>query len=139
MLHSQLAHLQRQAALEEATTPIQTLDHTTALHDHLVVVHLTTGQLDQQMAALAPLRMEEQRHLATILEVHQADQTLLASVLRVDLVQAQVPVLRVEAQVDPLAALAQEDPEEGGINSPFFLRKLSEKPENFVTSLNYPF
>ena len=45
-----------------------------------------------------------------------------------DLVLAQALVLQVEVQADPQAAQAQEDPEEGGINSPFFLRKLSENP-----------
>jgi hypothetical protein len=85
--------------------------------------------------------MVEASQMATILEVHQAGQaqTLLATVLQVGLALAQAPVLQVEAQVDPQAAQAQEDPEEGGINSPFFLRKLSENPENFVSSSNYPF
>jgi hypothetical protein len=141
VLHSLLAHLRLQAALEEDTIPIQTLDHTTELHDHLVVVHLTTGQPDQVMVPLAPLRTEEQSHLATILEVHRAGQaqTLQATVHRVDLVLAQAPALQAEAQVDPQAAQAQEDPEEGGINSPFFLRKPSENHENFVSSSTYPF
>jgi hypothetical protein len=54
-------------------------------------------------------------------------------------VLAQAPALQAEAQVDPQAAQAQEDPEEGGINSPFFLRKSSENHENFVSSSTYPF
>jgi hypothetical protein len=93
------------------------------------------------MVPLAPLLTEEQSHLATILEVHRADQaqTLQATVHRVDLVLAQAPALQAEAQVDPQAAQAQEDPEEGGINSPFFLRKSSENHENFVSSSTYPF
>jgi hypothetical protein len=52
---------------------------------------------------------------------------------------AQALALQVEVQVDPQAAQAQEDPEEGGINSPFFLRKLSENPKNFVKTSTYPF
>jgi hypothetical protein len=40
---------------------------------------------------------------------------------------------QVEVQVDPQVARAQEDPEEGGINSPFFLENLSENNYNFVT------
>jgi hypothetical protein len=43
-------------------------------------------------------------------------------------------VLQVEVQVDPQVAQAQEDPEEGGINSPFFLENLSENTHNFVTN-----
>jgi hypothetical protein len=46
----------------------------------------------------------------------------------------QALALQVEVQVDPQAAQAQEDPEEGEINSPFFLRELSENPKNFVTT-----
>jgi hypothetical protein len=43
-------------------------------------------------------------------------------------------VLQVEVQADPQAAVAQEDPEEGGINSPFFFEILSENNHNFVTN-----
>ena len=85
--------------------------------------------------------MVEVSQMATILEAHQAGQTTthLALVLQADRVLAQALVLQVEVQVGPQAAQAQEDPEEGGINSPFFLRKLSENPENFVTTSTYPF
>jgi hypothetical protein len=85
--------------------------------------------------------MVEASQMATILEAHRADpvQTHLATVLRVDPVLEQATVLQVEVQVDPQAAQAQEDPEEGGINSPFFLRKLSENPKNFVKTSTYPF
>jgi hypothetical protein len=36
-------------------------------------------------------------------------------------------VLQVEVQADPQAAQAQEDPEEGGINSPFFFAEIIRK------------
>lgn len=53
------------------------------------------------------------------------------------LVVPQAP--QVEVQADPLAVVAQvvaqEDPEEGGINSPFFLENLSEITHNFVANL----
>jgi hypothetical protein len=93
------------------------------------------------MEPLAPPLTEEQNHLATILEAHQAGraQTLLATVHLAGLVLEQALALLVEVQVDPQAAQAQEDPEEGGINSPFFLRELSENPKNFVTTSTYPF
>jgi hypothetical protein len=85
--------------------------------------------------------MVEASQMATILEAHRAGraQTLLATVHQADRVLAQALALQVEVQVDPQAAQAQEDPEEGGINSPFFLRKLSENPKNFVKTSTYPF
>lgn len=50
------------------------------------------------------------------------------------LVVPQAP--QVEVQADPQAVVvAQEDPEEGGINSPFFLENLSEITHNFVANL----
>jgi hypothetical protein len=84
--------------------------------------------------------MAEASQMATILEAHRAGQTTthLALVLRADRVLAQATVLQVEVQADPQAAQAQEDPEEGGINSPFFLRKLSGNPKNFVLTSTYP-
>jgi hypothetical protein len=85
--------------------------------------------------------MAEVSQMATILEAHRADQvqTHLATVHQADRVLEQAQVLQVEVQVDPQAAQAQEDPEEGGINSPFFLRKLSENPKNFVLTSTYPY
>ncbi len=79
------------------------------------------------MELLVRLLMVEANQMATILEAHQADQitTHLALALQADQVLEVVSVLPVEVQVDPQAALAQEDPEEGGINSPFFLDFLS--------------
>jgi hypothetical protein len=84
--------------------------------------------------------MVEASPMVTILEAHRADQvqTHLATVLLADPVLEQAIVLQVEVRVDPQAAQAQEDPEEGGINSPFFLRKLSENPKNFVKTSTYP-
>jgi hypothetical protein len=81
--------------------------------------------------------MVEASPMVTTLEAHQADQTTtthLALVLLADRVLAQALVLQVEVRVDPQAAQAQEDPEEGGINSPFFLDNLSENTHNFVTN-----
>ncbi len=79
------------------------------------------------MELLVRLLMVEANQMATILEALQADQitTHLALALQADQVLEVVSVLQVEVQVDPQAALAQEDPEEGGINSPFFLDFLS--------------
>jgi hypothetical protein len=84
--------------------------------------------------------MVEASQMATILEAHRVGraQTHLTSVHRADLVLAQATVLQVEVQADPQAAQAQEDPEERGINSPFFLRKLSENPKNFVSTSTHP-
>jgi len=106
-----------------------------------LAVLLTTGPLDQIMEPLAPPLTEEQNHLATILEAHQVGraQTPQALALQADQVLEVALVLQVEVQVDPQVAQAQEDPEEGGINSPFFLRELSENPKNFVTTSTYPF
>jgi hypothetical protein len=66
--------------------------------------------------------MVEASQMATILEAHRVGraQTHLTLVPQADLVLAQALVLQVEVQADPQAAQAQEDPEEGGINSPFF-------------------
>lgn len=92
------------------------------------------------MALHARPLMVEASPMVTILEAHRADQgqTHLATVLRADPVLEQAIVLQVEVRVDPQAAQAQEDPEEGGINSPFFLRKLSGNPKNFVLTSTYP-
>jgi len=73
--------------------------------------------------------MAEASQMATILEAHRAGQTTthLALVLRADRVLAKALVLQVEVRVDPQAAQAQEDPEEGGINSPFFFAETIRK------------
>jgi hypothetical protein len=80
--------------------------------------------------------MVEASQMATILEAHRVGraQTLLTTVRQADLVLEQATVLQVEVQVDPQAAQAQEDPEEGEINSPFFLDNLSENTRDFVTN-----
>lgn len=73
--------------------------------------------------------MVEASPMVTILEAHRADQvqTHLATVLLADPVLEQAIVLQVEVRVDPQAAQAQEDPEEGGINSPFFFAEIIRK------------
>jgi len=80
--------------------------------------------------------MVEASPMVTILEAHRVDQvpTHLATVLRADPVLEQAIVLQVEVRVDLQAAQAQEDPEEGGINSPFFLDNSSENNHYFVTN-----
>jgi hypothetical protein len=140
--HSLHVHLQYQAVPVEDTTAIQTQIPTTlVLRVRQLAVLLTTGPLDLVMEPLAPPLTEEQNHLVTILEAHQVGraQTLLATVHLAGLVLEQALALQVEVQVDPQVAQAQEDPEEGGINSPFFLRELSENPKNFVSTSTYPF
>jgi hypothetical protein len=139
--HSLLDHLQHQAAPEEDTTAIRIQILTILeLLVRQTVVHPITGPVDQTMALHVRPLMVEASQMATILEAHRAGraQTLLTTVRQADLVLEQATVLQVEVQVDPQAAQAQEDPEEGGINSPFFLRKLSENPKNFVTTSTYP-
>jgi len=139
--HSLLDHLQHQAAPEEDTTAIRIQILTILeLLVRQTVVHPITGPVGQTMALHVRPLMVEASQMATILEAHRADQTTthLALVLRADRVLAKALVLQVEVRVDPQAAQAQEDPEEGGINSPFFLRKLSENPKNFVTTSTYP-
>jgi hypothetical protein len=84
--------------------------------------------------------MEEANLQAIALEIHQVDLRILPIlVAQAGLVLAVPRALQVEVQADPQAAVAQEDPEEGGINSPFFLDNLSENTNNFVTNPNNPF
>jgi hypothetical protein len=139
--HSLLDHLQHQAVPEEDTTAIHIQILTTVEQlARQTVVLLTIDPPDQVMELHARPPMAEASQMATILEAHLAGQTTthLALVLRADRVLAIATVLQVEVQADPQAAQAQEDPEEGGINSPFFLRKLSENPKNFVKTSTYP-
>ena len=130
--HSLLDHLQHQAAPEEDTTAIRIQILTILeLLVRQTVVHPITGPVGQTMALHVRPLMVEASQMATILEAHRADQTTthLALVLRADRVLAKALVLQVEVRVDPQAAQAQEDPEEGGINSPFFLLKIYPKSD----------
>ena len=85
----------------------------------------TIDLLDQVMGQLV-LPMVEVSQTVTIKEAHRAGHPLRilpALALRADLVLEVLQVLQAEVQADPQAAVAQGDPEEGGINSPFFLLK----------------
>lgn len=71
---------------------------------------------------LVPL-LAEANQAATALEAYLADPapTLRALImLQADRVLVVAIAPQVEAQAGPQAAAAQEDPEEGGINSPLF-------------------
>jgi len=85
--------------------------------------------------------MVEASQMATILEAHRVGraQTHLTSVHQADLVLAQATVLQVEVQADPQAAQAQEDPEEGGINSPFFFAEIIRKSLKLRFNFNSPY
>jgi len=136
--HSLQDHLQHQAAPEEDITAIHIRILTILeLRVRQTVVLPTTGPLDQVTEVHVRPHMAEASPMVTILEALQADQTTtthLALVLLADRVLAKALVLQVEVRVDPQAAQAQEDPEEGGINSPFFLDNLSENTHGFVTN-----
>ena len=101
-----------------------------------LAVHLTIDHQEQIQVLDPPLLMEEVSLLDTLLEIHQVDPILILPALVLQADQAQVKALahQVEVQVDPQVAQAQEDPEEGGINSPFFLDNLSENTHDFVTN-----
>jgi hypothetical protein len=101
-----------------------------------LAVHLTLDHLEQIPVLDPHLLMEEVSLLDTILEIRQVGLLLILPdlALQVDQVLELVTALQVEVQVGPQVALAQEDPEEGGINSPFFLENLSENGHNFVTN-----
>jgi len=87
-----------------------------------LAVHLTIDHQEQIQVLDPPLLMEEVSLLDTIMEIRQVDPLLILPALVLQADQALVKALAhlVEVQVDPQVALAQEDPEEGGINSPFF-------------------
>jgi hypothetical protein len=135
--HSLLAHLRLQAAPEEVTIAIQIQIHMVQeLRVQQTVVLPTIGPLDQVMGLLARPLMVEASQMGTILEALQAGQitTHLALAPQAGQVLELVIALQVEVQVDPQEAQAQEDPEEGGINSPFFLDNSSENNHYFVTN-----
>ncbi len=129
-------HLQYQVVLEEVilAAPIRVLTIQELLVRQIAAL-LTIDPLDQAMALLV-LPMVEVSQMGTAQEARRAGQTTtrLTIALRADLVLEVPQVLQVEVQADPQAAVAQEDPEEGGINSPFFLEILSENNHNFVTN-----
>ena len=102
----------------------------------LLAVHLTIDHQEQIQVLDPPLLMEEVSLLDTIMEIRQVDPILILPALVLQAVQALVKALAhlVEVQADPQVAQAQEDPEEGGINSPFFLDNLSENTHYFVTN-----
>jgi hypothetical protein len=100
------------------------------------VVLPTTGPLDQVMDLLVRPLMVEASQMGTILEARKVDPLLTLPVIapQAGQVLELAIALQVEVQVDPQEAQAQEDPEEGGINSPFFLDNSSENNHYFVTN-----
>jgi len=141
MLLSRQDLLPRQVVPEEDTIMHQAEVITTPIRIVLQTAHHTTDHLEQIQARDLLLLLEEVNPQATILEIHQVGllQILPVLALQADQVLEQVTAHQVEVQVGPQVALAQEDPEEGGINSPFFLEKLSENDHNFVTNSTYHF
>jgi hypothetical protein len=93
------------------------------------VVLPTTGPLDQVMDLLVRPLMVEASQMGTILEARKVDPLLILPVIapQAGQVLELVTALQVEVQVDPQEAQAQEDPEEGGINSPFFFGQFIRK------------
>ena len=107
---------------------------TQTLHPRLRIVLHTIDLLVQVQAQELDSLVEEINPPPTTQEMDQAGrQAHQALVRQADQVQEEVTVHQVEVQVGPRVARAQEDPEEGGINSPFFLENLSENNHNFVT------
>lgn len=97
------------------------------LVDRLTAAHPTIGPREQIEEVV--LRAEEVNLLPTIQETPQAGQAPIAPlglVRQVDQALEEVLALQVEVQEGPRGLRAQEDQEEGGINSPlFFSSKLS--------------
>ena len=84
----------------------------------LLLVHLTIDLLVLIQVHDSPLQEEVQAQHS--LALVQLDLVLQVLALLVGVAQ-ELEQAHQEAQVGPQEALAQEDPEEGGINSPFFL------------------
>jgi hypothetical protein len=101
----------------------------------LAVLH-TIDHLEQIQVLDPPPLLEEVSQMVTAQEALLVGQTTTrqTTVLRADLVLELAIAHQVEVQVDPQVARAQEDPEEGGINSPFFLDNISENNHRFVTN-----
>ena len=127
--------LHRVAQVED-TIILQAEALTTQIRIVQLAVHLTIDHPEQIRAPDPPLLMEEVSLMGTTLEIHKVDPLLILPVIapQADQVLELVIALQVEVQVDPQVAQAQEDPEEGGINSPFFLENLSKNDHNFVTN-----
>ena len=128
--------LLHQVAPAEAIIILQAEALTTQIRIVQLAVHLTIDHPEQIRAPDPPLLMEEVSLMGTILEIHKVDPLLILPIIapQADQVLELVLALQVEVQVGPQVAQAQEDPEEGGINSPFFLENLSENDHNFVTN-----
>lgn len=86
------------------------------------VVHPTIDLLEQPMEVGLQIPLAEMGLPPTIQEAPLAGQVLIppALVLQAEWAQEVVTVLQAEARVDPQVVRAQEDQEEGGINSPLF-------------------
>ena len=123
--HSPQDQMRYQVVLEEviqaAQVQILTLQ---GLLDPQTAVLLTTDPLEQVMGQVV-LPMAEVSQMGTPQEAHRAGRptTLQTTVRRADLALVVPSALQVGVQEDLQAAVAQEDPEEGGINSPFFLQE----------------
>lgn len=94
------------------------------------VVHPTIDLLQEQSMEIGlQIPLVEISLPPTIQEAPKAGQVLIppALVLQAEWAQEVVTVLQAEAQVDPQVVRAQEDQEEGGINSPLFFRKIIRK------------
>ena len=128
--------LLHQVAQVEDTIILQAEALTILIRIVQLAVHLTIDHQEQIQVLDPPLLMEEVSLLDTILEIRQVDPILILPALVLQADQALVKAIAhlVEVQADPQVAQAQEDPEEGGINSPFFLENLSENTHNFVTN-----
>jgi len=108
---------------------------TQALLVQRTTVLLIIELLEQAMEQLVPL-LAEANQAATALEVHLAGPVLTLQALimhQADRVLAVSQAPQVEVLAGPQEAAAQEDPEEGGINSPLFLSEIYLK--NNLTSL----
>ena len=121
--------LLHQVAPAEAIIILQAEVLTTQIRIVQLAVHLTIDHPEQIRAPDPPLLMEEVSLMGTILEIHKVDPLLILPVIapQADQVLELVLALQVEVQVGPQVAQAQEDPEEGGINSPFFFGKFIRK------------
>ena len=129
--------LLHQVALVEDIIILQVEALTTQIRIGQLAVRLTIDQPEQTRVLDPPPRLEEVSQMGTaqvVLQVGLPLPILPALALQADQVLEQVTARQVEVQVGPQVALAQEDPEEGGINSPFFLENLSENDHNFVTN-----
>lgn len=134
---SQQDLLLHQVALVEDIIILQVEALTIQILIGQLAVRLTIDQPEQTRVLDPPPRLEEVSQMGTAQEALQVGLPLLilpVLVLRADQVLELAIALQVEVQAGLPVAQAQEDPEEGGINSPFFLDNLSENNHNFVTN-----